>query len=39
MTIGMISEDCGIQDNNYFSRIFKKYEGLTPQEYRCKNRK
>lgn len=39
MTIGMISEDCGIQDNNYFSRIFKKYEGLTPQEYRRKNRK
>lgn len=39
MTIGMIAEDCGIHDNNYFSRIFKKYEGLTPQEYRRKNRK
>ncbi len=39
MTMSMIAEDCGIQDNNYFSRIFKKKEGMTPLEYRNKNRK
>lgn len=37
--VSMIAEDCGIQDNNYFSRIFKKKEGMTPLEYRNKNRK
>lgn len=39
MTISMIAEDCGIEDNNYFSRIFKKKEGMTPLEYRIKHRK
>lgn len=26
--------ECGYSDPNYFSRIFKKYEGMTPSEYR-----
>ncbi len=34
MTIAMVAEDCGIPDNNYFSRLFRKYEGMTPLEYR-----
>ena len=32
-----IKEICGMSgysDPNYFSRIFKKYEGVTPTEYR-----
>ncbi len=39
MTIGMIAEDCGISDNNYFSRVFRRKEGMTPLEYRQRNRK
>lgn len=32
--IGEISWSCGYSDQNYFSRIFKKYIGLTPTEYK-----
>ena len=32
--IGEISWSCGYSDQNYFSRIFKKYTGLTPTEYK-----
>lgn len=33
-TIMEISKECGFQDQNYFSRVFKKIEGTTPLEYR-----
>lgn len=33
-----IAEDVGYVDTKFFSRIFKKYEGITPTEYRKKNR-
>lgn len=33
-SIGEIAWNCGYIDQNYFSRIFKKYIGLTPTEYR-----
>ncbi|MDR0910864.1 MAG: AraC family transcriptional regulator [Spirochaetaceae bacterium] len=32
--IGDIGSDCGYYDQNYFSRLFKKYYGKTPREYR-----
>lgn len=34
MQIQMIAQYCGIPDVNYFIRIFKKYIGKTPKEYR-----
>ena len=35
-TIGNIAELCGYPDANYFTKVFKKWEGLTPLEYRRK---
>ncbi|MGE7600963.1 response regulator transcription factor [Peribacillus sp. NPDC097675] len=28
-----VSEKCGFSDPNYFARVFKKYEGVTPSQY------
>lgn len=36
LSIREISEEVGISDQNYFSRSFKKYCGLSPNEYRRK---
>lgn len=33
-----IAQQCGILDLNYFSKVFKKYMGLTPLKYREFNR-
>jgi len=32
--VGQIASECGIDDTNYFIRLFKKHTGLTPNEYR-----
>lgn len=37
-TVQVISADCGIQDVNYFIKLFKKQTGLTPVQFRQKNR-
>ena len=34
MQIQTIAQCCGIPDVNYFTKIFKKYVGKTPKEYR-----
>lgn len=36
LSIDKISRECGLNDANYFSRIFKKVEGISPGEYRKK---
>ncbi len=33
-----ISEKCGFDDALYFSKIFKKHVGLSPENYRKKHR-
>lgn len=33
-SVNQISELCGIDDLNYFSRIFKRHFGLSPRDYR-----
>lgn len=37
MSITEIAYECGFQDSSYLSKIFKKYESLTPREYRNKH--
>ncbi len=34
MQIQLIAQNCGILDVNYFTKMFKKYTGKTPNEYR-----
>ena len=33
-TIGEVAAECGIYDVNYFSRVFKKYTGVTPTQFK-----
>lgn len=34
LSIQQVAEQCGFTDGNYFTRIFKKLRGATPNEYR-----
>jgi AraC family transcriptional regulator, transcriptional activator of pobA len=36
LTINEVAAEIGIYDQSYFSRLFKKYEGVTPFEFRKK---
>lgn len=35
LQIQTIAQHCGILDLQYFTKLFKKYEGITPKEYRA----
>ena len=34
LTVTQIASDLSFEDNSYFSRFFKKYEGVSPEEFR-----
>ena len=34
LSVQQVAEQCGFADGNYFTRIFKKIQGVTPNEYR-----
>lgn len=36
-TVVEISGKCGFPDSNYFARVFKKHEGITPTQYQQKS--
>ena len=37
LSVSNISEICGYSDQYYFSRLFKRYTGVTPTEYRSRS--
>lgn len=37
LPISLVGQRCGIQDDNYFTKIFKKYTTITPKQYRQQN--
>jgi AraC-type DNA-binding domain-containing proteins len=37
-TIGEIAQELGFSEDNYFSKVFKQHSGMTPSEYRERNR-
>ncbi len=38
LQVQTVAQYCGIPDVNYFSKIFKRYHGVTPREYRKQNK-
>ena len=37
LPISVVGQRCGIPDDNYFTKIFKKYTAITPKQYRWQN--
>lgn len=35
-SITEVAAQCGYSESNYFSKVFKKYSGMTPRQYREK---
>ena len=39
LSVTAIGSECGFSESSYFSKVFKKYMGITPKEYRhCRAR-
>ena len=38
LPVSVVGQRCGVQDDNYFTKIFKKHTGKTPKQYRLDNR-
>lgn len=38
LQVQTVAQHCGMSDVNYFSKLFKKYYGATPRQYRAENR-
>ena len=38
LQVQTVAQYCGISDVNYFTKIFKRYHGVTPREYRKQNK-
>lgn len=36
LPVSVVAQRCGIPDDNYFSKLFKRHHGLTPTQYRQK---
>lgn len=37
LSVSSVGQYCGIQDDNYFTKMFKKYTGKTPKQFRHEN--
>lgn len=39
LSVSAVAQSCGISDDNYFTKIFKRHNGLTPRQFRADNMK
>ncbi len=39
LTVTEIATQCGFWESSYFTKVFKKFKGVTPQKYRQRNKK
>jgi len=38
LPISTVGQRCGIQDDNYFTKMFKKYTSMTPKQFRNRSK-
>jgi len=36
LNINQIALDCGFNDQSYFTKVFRRYTGATPKEYKTR---